>query len=179
MILNRNQLHADSFELNAFLYSGHDVSGKHNFSEWTPQTALRSYRTLQVLSSLYNTSLSAFGWPSFVLTNLSCHTLCIYICVTSIHEMNPFASAFYFIWASMWSIMVLVVYPYVGKIKENSMEFLVMLKGQAVTKSDRMVVMALRPLGARVGEFFVVNKTTALTIIVIVSNLTTNALLLL
>ena len=152
-----------------------------NFTEWTPQSALRSYRALQVLNCLYNTCLSALGWPSFVLCNLSCHALCIYICVTSIHEIvriNPFAATFYLLWAIVWSGIVLVVYPYVGKMEGDSVEFLVMLRGQAVTKRDKMVVMTLRPLGARVGEFFIVNKTTALNIIVIVSNLTTNALLL-
>ena len=167
------------FIINCFVKNrGYDTSRMQNFVEWTPQCALRSYRALQILNSLYNTCLSSFGWPSFVLCNLSCHTLCIYICVTSIHDINPFAAAFYLLWVIVWSSIVLVVYPYVGKMQGNSTEFLVMLRGQAVTKSDKMVVMALRPLGARVGQFFVVNKTTALTVIVIVSNLTTNALLL-
>ena len=144
----------------------------------TRKSGVETYRQLELLNILYSSVLSTFQWPSFILCNLSCHVLCIYIALKLLDTLHPVIGIMYGSWGVMWFGVDLVVFPHMGKLKEISKDCLHYLSLGRTNKLDRAVMRSLRPLGVKVGNFFVMNKTTALTIIVIVSNLTINALLL-
>ena len=139
---------------------------------------LKTYKQLQIMGILYNNCLSTLQWPSFILCNLSCHGLCIYILVKLLHALHPAIGIVYGSWAFIWIILDFVMFPHMGKMKELSQDYLHCLSVNQRGKLEKVTLRSLRPLGVNVGNFFTMNKTTALTIIVIVSNLTINALLL-
>ena len=140
---------------------------------------LKTYKQLQVLNALYNSSLQDLAWPSFIMCNLSCHTLCIYIAAKLFDQVPLSVSVFFSSWAVMWIVIDFVVFPHMGQTMELSVEYLHQLSGQVKRSNlDRAMLKALRPMGIKVGYLFTMNRTTVLMIIVIVSNLTINALLL-
>lgn len=77
-----------------------------------------------------------------------------------------------------WLAIDFVIFPHAGEAQELSAAYLHGLSRGRRTKLDRAVVNSLRPLGVKVGYLFTMKRATVLTIIVIVSNLTINALLL-
>ena len=139
---------------------------------------LRTYRQLQVLTGLYNNCLSALVWPSFILCNLSCHGLSIYITVKLLGEVFPVIAVLFTFWTGFWFIIDFTIFPHMGQMKELSIDYLHHLKVARICKLDQKIAASLQPLGVKVGNFFTMGKITVLTIIVIVSNLTINALLI-
>ena len=140
---------------------------------------LKTYKQLQVLNALYNNCVQDLAWPSFMLCNLSCHCLCIYIGVKLYDQVPHFVYALFSSWAVMWVLIDFVVFPHMGQTMELSAEYLYNLSDRVKRSNlDRAVLKALRPMGIKVSYLFTMNKATVLTIIVLVSNLTINALLL-
>ena len=140
---------------------------------------LKTYKQLQVLNALYNNSLQDLAWPSFILCNLSCHCLCIYIAVKLYDQVPLYVSVLFSSWAVLWVVIDFVIFPHMGQTMELSVEYLYQLSGQVKRSNlDRAMLKALRPMGIKVGYLFTMDRTTVLMIIVIVSNLTINALLL-
>ena len=140
---------------------------------------LKVYKQLQVLNALYNNCLCSLAWPSFILCDLSCHSLCIYIAVKLCGQVPLYIAVLFSSWAVLWVVIDFVIFPHMGQTRELSMEYLYRLAGRdRRSKLDRAVLRSLRPMGIKVGYLFTMNRTTVLIIIVIVSNLTINALLL-
>ena len=144
----------------------------------TRKSGVETYRQLELLNILYSSALSTFQWPSFILCNLSCHVLCIYIALKLLDTLHPVIGIMYDSWGVMWFGVDLVIFPHTENLKEISEDYLHYLSSGRTNKLDMAVMRSLRPAGVKVGNFILMNKTTALTIIVIVSNLTINAILL-
>ena len=98
--------------------------------------------------------------------------------VKLLDQINIYVAAFFSSWALGWVGIDFVVFPHMGRTEELSREFLNVLTQCNRGKLDRAVLKSLRPLDVKVGYLFTMKRATVLTIIVIVSNLTVNALLI-
>ena len=79
----------------------------------------------------------------------------------------------------MWIVVDFFIFPHMGQTRELSVEYLRHLSGQCTrSKLNHVTLKSLRPLGVKVGNLFTMNKTTVFVMIVVVSNLTVDALLL-
>ena len=140
---------------------------------------LKTYKQLQVLNALYINCLSNWAWANFILSDLSCHCLCIYFAVKLYDQVPVYIAVLFSSWAVVWVAIDFVIFPHMGQTLELSAEYLYRLSGRDKrSKLDRVVLRSLRPMGIKVGSLFTMDRTTVLMVIVIVSNLTINALLL-
>ena len=143
------------------------------------EVSLKTYRELKVLNALYNSCLSCLAWPSFILCNLSCHCLCIYIAVKLFDQVNIYIAMLFSTWAVVFLVLDFVIFPHMGQSKELSMEYLRRLAGQGKrSKLDQATLKSLRPIEIKASFLFTMDRSTVLTVIVLVSNLTVNTLLL-
>ena len=138
---------------------------------------LECYKKLQVLSALYNTCLSSFAWPSFILTDLT-HSLFIYLVVKLLGRLEAPVAVFSCTWALGWFVIDFYVFPHMGRTQEYSIEFLRLLSKVKRSEEEKAVLKSLRPLHVRVSCLFSMSPTTVLRIIDIVCTLTINALLI-
>ena len=145
---------------------------------WQRTRALKSYRVLQVLNNMYNDCMSSLVWPSFVLCNVMCHTMCVCVSVGLVRNFSLDVASVYPTWTLIWLFQDFTVFPFVAKTGQKSMKFKKLWEGKRLNKFERKTLLSLKPLEVKVGEYYSIGKTTGVTIAGIVSSLSANALML-
>lgn len=140
---------------------------------------VRSYQQLQMINNRHNDCFSSLAWPSFILCSLSCHSFCIYLTTVLNKQMSPPAMALFGSWVIVWLVIQVAVYTVVGKYEGLSSDLRRCCILHCGSKLDRRRVVSLRPMRVIVGEYGYIDRSTALVAILLVSNTTVNAILIL
>ncbi|CAG7818480.1 unnamed protein product [Allacma fusca] len=151
--------------------------GKNQLIMNDRKTVSKMYQTWQLLMAEMNSCFSPLFWPTFITGNIFLHTYCTFAAL-KLHETLQLEMYFTLTsYALGWAFVELVMYRLLGNIHGKSQDFIKSWTG-TVSFRNRKLLESFRPLGIRVGSMYVIRESTALTIILIVSNLVVQAVLL-
>ena len=139
---------------------------------------LRSYKLLQILNNRHNDCFANMAFPSFIICGICVHAIDIYMCVMLHDSISHPALIFFVSWVMFWVVIQMGVYTVMGKYHEQSEELRRYCRVRSESKLDVKSVRALRPLKIQAGRAFSVSRDTALGIILIVTDVTVNAILI-
>jgi len=145
---------------------------------------LKAYKRYQVLHALSDDVFGHLIWPMFVSFNVWIHGLFIYITVKMRNLKYPIL-VFFGGWSINFLVLELVVYTLQGLVFVESSNLIWAFKKASLQKghrgqgvSGKRVVDAIIPSKVSVGGIFVMKRSTALTVIYLISTVTCNCLLL-
>ena len=94
-----------------------------------------------------------------------------------LHDRVSIPALTYFgTWAIAWAGIQMAVYTVLGQYRAYSEDVKRHCEGRCKSKLDRMRVRAIRPLMIKAGEAYYVGRGTALGVILIVTDVTVNAI---
>ena len=143
------------------------------------QQVIRSYKLLQLLNNHHNDCFAGVAFPSFIIITISVHALDTYMCIMVHDRISPPAFSFFLQWVIGWAVIQMGVYTVMGKCRDQSEELKRYCGMLCKTKVEQREIRAMRPLVIRAGHTWTVGRDTALGIILIVTDVTTNAIFIL
>ncbi|CAG7786132.1 unnamed protein product [Allacma fusca] len=133
---------------------------------------------VRMLDLMSNLSLETWGWPTMVSLVIVFQAYNIYATIKLHGIISPYIYGMYPIMSTSGFIMIVTMFPLVGTINYLSTEYISSCRKRVTSGYDKRKCRAMRQLGARVGSVYMIKRTTWLTMVLIVSNLTINAVLL-
>ncbi|CAG7722552.1 unnamed protein product [Allacma fusca] len=142
------------------------------------KSILMNYRRLQTLINIYNSCLSGFIWPVFIVCTIGMHSMCIFICVKYYAEINMQTLAFLGGWALNFIGVHLVVYTIQGNVFQESVEYVRFIRVRFAGHVEKRSIRSMSPIGISVGGIFTIDRITSLVVLSIVSSVALNSLLM-
>ena len=129
------------------------------------------------MNCVYNSCMSGIRIQTFVACNVMCMTVATYTSVGLVRDVDVVLVVLFPSWVLVWLGLDLTLFPFLAETRERSGKFVWHWRGRRLNKTERKMLVSFRPMEVRVGGFYSIGKTTALTLLMIVSNLSVNALL--
>ena len=115
--------------------------------------------------------------PAVVMLNIVGHVACI-IFSLKFHDAFPIAIYSGFpMWAIGWFFIEGIMYTMLGSVSTYSRNF-VKSWTEVVSSKSRKRLKSMRPLGVKIGNIYVIHRTTVLSMFLVIVNLTVQVLLL-
>ena len=125
----------------------------------------------------FNDCFLNMGMPTFVLQNVVVHSSMIYFAL-KFHDSFPLPiTAMFIFWSVLWFVLEGFLYTTLGNVNYCSRNFVKSWTDVLGVKSRRKLK-SLPPLGVKIGNIYIIHRTTVLSIFLAIVNLTVHALLL-
>ena len=135
------------------------------------------FQKLQVLNLQFNSSFAELAVPALVMQNVVGHVACI-IFALKLHDfLPPTLYSFFPTWAIGWFFIEGIMYTMLGNISTYSRSF-VKSWTEVVSAKGRKKLKSMRPMGVKIGNIYVIHRTTVLSIFLAIANLAVQFLLL-
>ena len=136
------------------------------------------FQQLQILNILFSDSFASVATPVLVAQVIMMHVTGIYVTVRLHNDFPLMIYGIFALWSVVWFVVEGFLYTMMGKVNHYS---------QRAVKSwvDRMGpkrrkrLRSFRPLGIRMGNIYVIHRTTVMYIFLAIANFTVQTLLVL
>lgn len=130
-----------------------------------------------MLNLQFNSCFADLGTPAVVLLLIEGHVACI-ILALKFHDTLPLPVYIGFVgWAVGCFFMEGIMFTMLGNVNHYSRTFVTSWT-ETVGKKSRKKLKSMRPLGVKIGDIYVIHRTTVLSVFLTVVNLTVQVLLL-
>ncbi|CAL8110239.1 unnamed protein product [Orchesella dallaii] len=145
--------------------------------EKTIKNVMLIYSEMRLLTSLYNTIFRKIFYPTFTLTCGASVVGCIFVLVKTHKTVNIGVLGFTFCCGVALLGALYLVTLFTSFISSNSSELKTAILSTVRRKKERKIMMHYREYGVEVGNFYIVQRITPLTLIGILANIMATMLL--